>query len=105
MFRLNIGNNVCELLDHLFSFSQVELVFLLQLVHAFALEHGIELSNDVDLVSLLLEFLRDSLVSLLLPNEIRDIVHWNLQVTNALVKPNLHDVSALFVYTRNKLFY
>ena len=76
--RLNILDDVCKLLNVHLSLCVVSFVVLLELLHSQIVKNRVKLTVKVDFVTHCAEFLRDSLVVLLLLDEIGYIIDWQL---------------------------
>ena len=67
---LNLGDDIGQLLDLLFGFQMVLLIFFLDLARSKLSQNSVELTVEVDLVSHVLEVVRDSFVVFLLLYEV-----------------------------------
>ena len=81
----------------------VSFVVLLELLHSQIVKNRVKLTVKVDFVTHCAEFLRDSLVVLLLLDEIGYIIDWQLKISDALAEPHLNFISTLLIDTGHKL--
>ena len=84
--------------------SDIGLVFFLQLLESKFIEDTVVLSVEVDLITLRLEPLVDSLVVLLLLDEVGDVSDILLEVFDALFEPIFDVVDSVLVGQWDKLF-
>ena len=64
-----------------------------------------ELTVEIDLVTLRLELFVDAVIVLNLKHEVRDVVHRALKVTDGLLEPFENEHGALLGHVRDQLLY